>query len=104
MGLRSCSRRARAPCPLILEQLENFPWAGRKVFGQRSKLPSSAAVGPCVAEQVLWSFPGSARLKAAGNAFHWTSICAHMCESTPETGPMCAPSMVVIRSLLSRLT
>ncbi|CAO2587298.1 hypothetical protein LEMLEM_LOCUS4422 [Lemmus lemmus] len=27
-----------------------------------------------------------------------------MCESIPETGPMCAPSTVVIRSLLSQLT
>lgn len=52
----------------------------------------------------IWSFLDSARSKAVGNAFHWTSICARTCESIPETGPMCAPSMAVIRSLLSQLT
>ncbi|XP_060119070.1 transcriptional repressor protein YY1 isoform X2 [Heteronotia binoei] len=45
-----------------------------------------------------------ARSKDVANAFHWTSIYAHMCEFILATGPMCALLMAAIRSLLSQLT
>lgn len=78
----------------------------REAGCSQARVPAARPLGPVTVAELgyLWSFLDSAHSKAAGNAFHWTSICARTCESIPETGPMCAPSTAVIRSLLSQLT